>query len=100
MPKCFIRIIKRPDGEAPDWVRDAWIGLVLPVNSSSEGMTLRRVISKTLVHHDGSGYAVEWTDAMTVLTVHALKAREWWQGNTRGIDNFVFDRDCCEEVPD
>jgi hypothetical protein len=26
-----IRIVKRPRGEAPEDVRDAWIGLVLPV---------------------------------------------------------------------
>lgn len=27
----FILIIQRPIGEAPEWVRDAWIGLQVPV---------------------------------------------------------------------
>ena len=26
-----VKIVRAPKGEAPDWVREAWVGLVLPL---------------------------------------------------------------------
>lgn len=33
--RVFIRIVRRPVGEAPEWVRDAWFGLLLPTMRGS-----------------------------------------------------------------
>lgn len=29
-----VKIVRAPQGEAPDWVREAWVGLVLPLKES------------------------------------------------------------------
>src|SRR5438045_781095 len=56
-----IRIVKRPDGEAPEEVRDAWIGLLLPVLPRFSRMVARRGVG---VHSGPRSYLGMWFAAL------------------------------------
>jgi hypothetical protein len=109
-----IRIVKRPIGEAPDDVRDAWIGLSLPVvphfshivKSPSSGVLSgpRTRLAKWFNRLLGRGrrmpgYIVDTAAAVHLLEKRNPRAAEWWRTNTphlfqpgRGL---LFDRECC-----
>ena len=80
-----IRIISTPPGEAPEHIRQAWVGLVLPV----PGMMRRK-----------GGYLVAADKAIEILSRQAPEAAKWWHQNkassiARGM-YFVFADDVCE----
>ena len=107
-----VRIVARPIGEAPEWVRDAWIGLTVPllcpgprtlrsVGVLSEDSFLRRLVGwlagrPAIVN----GYVVNAKIAVDLLEGHAPQAAAWWRANTGhlldGSRNFLFDTQCCE----
>ena len=100
MPKCFIRIVRRPHGEAPPGIRDAWIGCVLPVRENEQD-TLRGVVSGEIVPIRHYGYPVAWISAMNALERHGgHEAKEWWEDKSRRPDCLVFDLNCAEVLPD
>ena len=115
-----IRIIKTPAGEAPLHIREAWVGLVLPLEEGEFAHRTRfpsfGVLSgpKTrlgalLKLYFGrvpqqSAYLVNSLAAMKVLRESDPAAARWWYENashviapTRG---FLFEVEACEEVPD
>jgi len=98
MAVAMIRILSRPDGEAPAEIRDKWIGLVLPAQSEHHGIAFS-VLSHT-PRKSGTAYVVSWEDAMRVLAIADPQARAWWLANVRGFGGLVFDSTCCEVVPD
>lgn len=108
----FIKIIKRPTGEAPEWVRDAWVGMRLPVGEPKQRkwqtvgvLTGPHGILKSLwafasgrtrrIH----GYIVDAKSAVDLLAVSNPAAAEWWESNTSMLLNgrrwFVFDQEAC-----
>jgi len=98
MAIAFIRVTSRPAGEAPAEIRDKWIGLLIPVQFAYDG-----AVFGVLSHQPSApsgGYAVTWDDAMRVLGEAHPDAREWWERNVRGFPALVFDKQCCEIVPD
>ncbi len=56
-----IRITEVPDGEAPIWVRKAWVGLIIPVVGITDEY-----------------YEVLQTEAMGPLVQGSVKAYLWW----------------------
>lgn len=107
-----IKIVHRPEGEAPDWVRDAWIGLSLPTVQRlprvwfTVGMdkSQANVLSRLLHLSMGktrrvSGFAVNALAAVNLLTETQPAAAEWWRTNMpkllTGKRYLVFDVDCC-----
>ena len=110
-----IRITKTPPGEASEEVRAAWIGLVLPLAipgarmlesvgvlsrpKTQLGLFFARFFGKTKRE---TGYLVEASRAVEILTRHAPDAAKWWHHNaTLSIkpgQYFVFAADVCEEV--
>ena len=109
-----IRIVRRPIGEAPDWVRDAWIGVELPLVRRSrprEILTVgvlsapQSVLKQIfwLIRGNGqriSGYAVDAGEAVDQLALSNPPAAAWWRENARhslreGV-GFVFDADACD----
>src|SRR5580658_7219033 len=87
-----IKIIDIPPGEAPEEVRQAWVGLVLPVAFSRRrrfkstgvvsGPTSR--IGSFLAIRRGdfkreNGYAVAGRKAIEILSQHSPEAAEWWR---------------------
>ena len=93
-----IRIISRPDGGAPEGIRDQWIGLVMPARITdsrlADVMTLRRVTDRV------GGYAVPWEAAMDALGKKDPSARKWWEG-LNAVHHFpelIFTSNCCEVI--
>ena len=116
----YIRIIKRPDGEAPEDVRDAWVGLLLPVLPHFSRPLDRRVLgvlssprwrfARRLKLWFGGGYQRRGYPVDTVAAVEILErvkpsAAAWWRKECPGLFNqgrcLFFSEDCCrEETPE
>jgi hypothetical protein len=109
----FVEIVRRPIGDAPDWVRDAWIGHYLPLLVAE-----KQVLRSTSVLRTGKGpftwlwltitgqtekvegYMVDARTAVDILAARDPRAADWWNDNTPdlldGRQAFVFDSPCCE----
>lgn len=93
-----IKIVAVPPGQAPDNVREAWVGLVLPVaEADGDGVQLGALGGEA---QNLGGYPVYGMDALKVLARANRKAFEWWLVNVpmAAYNDLVFARDCCEEV--
>jgi hypothetical protein len=108
-----IKIVQRPIGEAPEWVRDAWIGVSIPT-ASEHHRDWRGIGVLTGPHHwlaqigalvcgktfTVEGYAVNAKIAVDLLADHSPEAAAWWREHApRMLDgrrNFVFDSPACE----
>jgi hypothetical protein len=112
-----IRIVACPPGEAPQAVREAWIGLELPLPSGPLGRRRawltsgvvsgpktgwQRVLGILLGRvHLHSGYAVNGLDAINVLALKDPRAATWWRENCAhfldGKRHLVFPAEGCQE---
>jgi hypothetical protein len=109
----LIKIVRRPIGEAPEWVRDAWIGVTLRTaqksartwkgfgvlsTPSSALNQLWRMLSGGAIRV--TGFGVNAQAAVDHLSVTQPDAAEWWRRNApkllHGKQQFVFDTDACE----
>jgi hypothetical protein len=92
----LVRIVTVPDGEAPEWVRQAWVGLVLPAVDQrmvrgQEVLSGRRSFAPA--------YQVSSTIALELLEVgNKTAVAEWWRRNTALGEVFLFDPKCCAVV--
>lgn len=110
-----IKVLRRPIGEAPDWVRDAWIGLSLPLAMERKrdwvGLGVLsgpiNVLSQicAVLRGKGSkvtGYAVNAKTAVDLLAEVQPEAAQWWRENTPRLltdsRRFIFDAAACEPV--
>ncbi|MEG3143503.1 hypothetical protein U1839_02455 [Sphingomonas sp. RT2P30] len=106
-----IKIVRRPVGDAPDWVRDAWIGLSLPLAVKRKrrwrGVGVlsgpRHWLSQLWDPVKASkieGYLVNAKTAVDHLADHRPDAAAWWREHTplllNGKRYFVIDADSCE----
>ena len=113
-----IRIKSTPPGEAPEYIRKAWVGLVIPVPPRSPGRHKGvgfGVLSgpkNRLIACFGAlfgfgqreiGYTVYSKVAIDLLAARSPEAAQWWHQNTpRFIEPgryFMFAADSCEELP-
>lgn len=111
-----IRIVRRPEGEAPEWVRDAWIGLELPLLAPNP-MTCRIVggvltMPKTrfgywLAMLAGrsrlfTGYLVDANRAVQRVEARNPTAAIWWRAHAGASvqpgQGFIFDLPACERI--
>lgn len=110
----LVTIIRRPDGEAPEWVRDAWIGLRLPaacprrhvmrsfgVLSGPTGLFqwLWAVLSGRSIRVEG--YAVNAKEAVDLLGAAGRPdAAAWWREHAPhlldGCQYFAFEAAACQ----
>lgn len=108
-----VKIIRRPEGEAPEWVRDAWIGLVLPlavddvVTSAAFGvlsMPRNRLAEwwrlRTRKFDTVTGYVVDAGLAIDLLAETQPEAADWWRTHCpffcKPGQTFIFDLPACE----
>jgi hypothetical protein len=112
----YIRIIKVPPGEAPESVRQAWVGLSLPL---AEGQGIRpttyeacgvlsgpKDLSSTLAawvskrFRLSAGYAVETLAAVEILSHVNPEAAGWWYQKvpylTMPGEQLIFPASVCE----
>jgi hypothetical protein len=114
-PVINVRIVKRPFGEAPEEIRDAWIGVLLPVLTdcaspmeahalgvlsgprSLFGLWLKQWFPPK--EPPVRGYAVDAPTAFGRLETVNPSAAEWWRTNTPYLLNrgriLFFDEECC-----
>ena len=108
----LIEIVNRPTGEAPDWVRDAWIGLHIPLKEENTitaetfnagnaprtqlGFVIARLMGRSELK---TGYVVSSKTAVEILAASHIKAAEWWVDNVPNILHpemiFIFNEQAC-----
>ena len=98
-----IRIKSTPLGEAPEQVRQAWIGLEIPVPPRfAELLQAADALDRSGRARQALGYIVDAGVALELLTAHSPEAAEWWRRNAPRLvepgSTFGFDDDCCEEL--
>jgi hypothetical protein len=110
-----IRIIDVPPGEAPEQVRGAWVGLVLPLvhtgrrSVQSVGVVTgpkhwwMRLLWLALGKCQTEiGYVVDAPAAIAILAERHPDAAAWWSTNAprflRPGHTFVFRAQACEEI--
>jgi hypothetical protein len=117
-----IRIQSIPPGVAPKDIREAWVGLVLPLadvgakqpatctvhsvlpNKNSILFRLARKFRKELDEQPIRGYVVNALDAIQILQSKNSDAVKWWRKNAPHMlkpgKHFVFPAACCIELSD
>jgi hypothetical protein len=118
MPR--IRINRTPAGEAPEHIRRAWVGLVLPLANDKGGPRQKHRAFGVLSGPRGflatvwrmlrgsvqvvEGYSVVTTAAVAILEASNPGAAVWWRENTpylmRRNSRLIFDVEACEEIPE
>jgi hypothetical protein len=111
-----IRIVKPPVGPAPSWVRDAWVGLELPVVRGGRCKTYPTAptLNDSRTFFGGlslwlrgktnpmKGYPVYAGPAVDVLAVSKPKAADWWRENAPRLlgrwQMFVFNEEACSLI--
>lgn len=110
-----VEIVALPNGEAPVWVRQNWIGLRLPL--ATQGMYEGEVdgvvsgrrsrFSRWLHRIAGpnqvmSGYLIHAASAIQILGRKDQSAANWWRENTPDLLNIdeylVFEAEVCRLV--
>jgi hypothetical protein len=103
MAMVKVKIISRPAGEAPEWVRDAWIGIQFEAKRddlNAPGFIRMGVLGGKADNENGGGYVVSGPAAMEALRKHNPKAAEWWKMNSpiAFFGTLVFGAKFCEVV--
>ena len=103
--KSQIRIVGVPPGEAPQSIREQWVGLVLPLApdlSSACRTETYGVVSGKKDEELAIGYVVEFEDAMAVLARKSPEAASWWREHTVHLicegGALLFDEYVCEHI--
>src|SRR5262245_40243771 len=114
-----IRIVGVPRGEAPLSVREAWVGLVLPLSGGPRGRRNvwygagvlsgpKSFLGSLIAWLSGGyerldGYPVEVLTAVEILSRTNPEAAQWWRQNAPHLmkpgRRFVFDAEACQEEP-
>ena len=112
-----IRIIATPPGQAPEWVREKWVGLELPLAERFQGR-VRTLTSGVLEGPPtflgflsrlfrgrvslNQGFAVESAAAIAILETKSPDAANWWRENTPALlaakRCLLFQKDVCEVI--
>lgn len=115
-----VKIVALPAGEAPEDIRKAWIGLVLPLAPEDGNGPIKEIGYGVLSRKSALGilgrlwrritgrpnssrqYAVPADEALAILTQTAPDAASWWRMNAPYLfgvgDRFGFASEVCEEV--
>ncbi len=102
MMQQYIFIIETPPGEAPLWVRQAWVGLTLPIRelpSEEEGFQFGAMGGRP---ENIGGYCVDVEEALRALEIKNPEVAEWWRNNPLLIlaDRLSFARSVCRLLTD
>jgi hypothetical protein len=74
-------IVRTPPGEAPESIRQAWVGVELPLRRGETEPGLYQTVGVlSHVHPEmAMGYAVDGHRAVRALASHSLQAAAWWR---------------------
>ncbi len=87
-----IYIVRIPYGEAPEHVRQAWVGLELPVVADQKRPTMLEAAGVRTGREQESvfGYAVEGKAAIQLLEGQDPAAAAWWRENVPEVVTSEF----------
>ncbi len=94
-----IKVIKTPEGEPPEHVREAWVGLTLPCHPymgyPSDGTLEYGVLTKEKAPRNRYAVSVPQDQALDILEKINPEAAKWWRERHYPIlgDNFSFAED-------
>ncbi|MEN9405381.1 MAG: hypothetical protein RLY47_340 [Candidatus Parcubacteria bacterium] len=96
-----IKIISVPAGQAPEEIRRAWVGVVLPTVGESGPTTPQfGVFGGEPAPENQNGYGVLLRDAVEALrAVGKTEAAEWWSDELPPTSILIFGKMFCELVP-
>ena len=98
----MVRIISTPAGEAPLWVREAWVGLEMPLAKRPEEVSVTEgVLGGPPDPENINGYPIITSLALGALTQKNAGAVQWWVNlfsrSSRGMPKYlVFGKKFCE----
>ena len=98
--KEAIRIVSIPPGEAPEWVRREWLGMIIPLSEDQSYVMLTGVRSGK-IEQNQDVYSVSSGDAIYLLGKKSLDAAYWWIKNVPDIfilGRLAFNKEVCEIV--
>ena len=107
----LFEVTKAPDGDSPQWVRDAWVGVqfkslqgapvTMPTraaNAQSKGFG-RGAKSEIM---ERRGYSVGARDVLGLLALRSSEAAQWYIQNVPQMLDpdqvFMFDETCCRAI--
>lgn len=99
----LIRIISTPAGEAARSIREAWVGLELPLaKTKDQGQELAAMEVLSWKQDCTIGYAVEGRAALERLAAHSPEAAAWWRENVPhvldSLYQFIFPVENCQKL--
>lgn len=114
-PRPRIKIVQTPLGEAPEWVREAWIGVTIPlVVAEARGYQGFGVLTGpkswfacwwrliTRQTEPVEGYLVSAAEAVELLAFSRPQAAQRWRQNAPHLlgpkAHFVFDTAACKRT--
>jgi hypothetical protein len=105
-PRAHIRIKAVPPGEAPEFVRRAWVGLDLPVIAGQVQAEMGPAFG-ALSHQcviAPPSYAVDGKTAIMILQSATPEIAAWWRENAPAVVRpgfqLIFPADVCERLDD
>jgi hypothetical protein len=110
-----IHIVDTPKGDAPLWVREQWVGLILPLAHGEAfeayaGSVFEppRQYSRLEIFwrvftgkwKQWRGFLVDVDPAVSILEAKSPEAAAWWRTNTPHLlgSQFMFDYGCCDPL--
>jgi hypothetical protein len=99
----LIRIISTPPGEAPLSIREAWVGLELPLaTTQDQGQQLAGMGVLSWSPCFMTGYVVQGRVALEHLAAHSTEAAAWWRENVPAVlepgYQFIFPVENCQKL--
>src|SRR5258708_5296289 len=95
-----VKIVATPGGEAPIDVREAWVGLTLPLTVPTPRMFEPDGVLSRTKQSPRVGYPVEGSQAVEILAEKAPWAAEWWRENAPHVlapyYDLIFSAEVCE----
>ncbi len=96
-----IRITSVPPGpgHVPEWVRQGWVGVAIPLSDEDTSGPRVGVLGDNL---DGAGgYSINIIAAVNALGTKSRGAARWWKRNVMmdRSTHLVVSRDVCELIP-
>jgi hypothetical protein len=112
-----VKVVEAPAGDAPLVVRQAWVGLILPLAAGETGPRMARsgrlladsrgwpgAMRRFLLGAYRVGYVVEAHIALEMLSSWAPEAHAWWRPNMPSHFDpgrrFVFALESCRSLND
>lgn len=94
-----IKIIDVPPGQAPEWVRKEWVGLVMPIAKNLPSFTIAMGVLGGKAENP-NGYPIETLVAIQILKEKSPDAARWWEAHVNPVFMrwLVFKEEVCQVI--